>query len=422
MSPEKIIHGYQRTLKLPTAPRRLATVGILIDTREVIPVEHIPNPQLVLGYKGIGRYERMPHTRGMEYWIKAYETEIASRKLDPQAEWKEHSETYFGMLKGIKSDLKRIKEGDVREEEEQLYNDPEFFKEILFSKNIRPDKVHRYGLIALSIETTDPLKAKLFENYGFALLEKAEEMEPRNLRFKLALWKKHDRKALERPKLKRKAKKEAEKQEKKYRLTPTLINRLNNPELGREFTTIYYIEKADHWTNVLERVSKGRQIDYQEFGRKHAIYVNAAKKEMDDRRGPDKRRKRYTSQFFEDWLNYEDLDAFNAYYWGLVALYIPTKIEKEKRKCQLLGFLLLEAAPDLSAIERKIDGKNPTAFYPWAINEECLVKMARPGIQSKRQVRSRDVSNMITRAGGGEPEEVRDRKRPGNISQEALPF
>lgn len=420
MSLERKPNLQPRLFLLTDSQPRTARVGIQTDTSPSL--EDKETPQLPLfNQKDLGRPERMSHAKGVKYWKRAYEAAFSAKKLDSEAAWNIYSTLHFGAVDEIKNILKRIRTGEVRGEE-QYYNDPEFFRRKLLLKDLRPEKAYFYGLVALRVDEENPKKRQEFDDLGFSHLEKAEEMDPRNPKIKLALWKEHDRKAEERPKLKRKEKKEAKKIE-NYRLTPTLINRLNNPALGREFTTLHYIEKVDHWTNILEEVSKGRQIDYQKFRRKHAIYVKVAKKEMDDRRGPDKRRKRYTPQFFEDLLNYKDLDAFNAYYWGLVALYTPTKIEKDKKKCELLGFLLLEVAHDLSVIERKIDGKNPTAFYPWAIKEEYLVKMAQPGIQSKRQVRSRELSNMITRARGGEPEHVRDRKRPEAIDlDEALPF
>lgn len=400
---------------------RPAKIGIQIPADTFLTEEEV-NTQPHLHQKEIGRYEQTPHTVGAKCWKKEYEKVYKARGLDQDAAWLIYAEIHSGMVDSINNMFKRIKAGEVRGEE-QNYNDPGFFKRKLFSQNLRADDIYRYGLIALRMKTKDPKMAREFESYGFALLEKAEEMDPRDPKKKLALWKEHERKAEERPKLKRKEKKEAEKIE-NYRLTPTLINRLNNPALGREFTTLYYIEKVDHWTNILEDISKARQIDYKEFRRKHAMYVEGARKEMDDRRGPDKKRQRYKPQFFEDWLNYEDLDAFNAYYWGLVALYTPTKIEKYKKRCELLGFLLLETAHDLSVIERKIDGKNPTAFYPWAIKEEYLLKMAQPGIQSKRQVKSRELSKMITRTRGGEPEQVRNRRYPyeSDPDPEELPF
>lgn len=417
MSVEKIIHGYQRTLRLPTAPRRPATVGILIDTRGVIPVEHAANPQLVLGQEGIGRYERMSHARGMEYWRKAYETEIASRKLDPQAEWRKHSDTYFQMLKGIKNDLKRIKEGDVRREE-QFYNDPEFFKEILFSKKIRSDEVHRYGLIALSIETTDPVRAKLFENYGFALLEKAEEMDPRNIRFKLALWKEHDRKRREKAEKRKQERKKEEKQERKKSSKPKLINRYNTPELEEQFTVPYYAERIQFWTDDLEKITEGKEIDYGKLRKEHSKNVRAAKKARDGR-NYDKRKRKYEPQFYDELLNSENLGAISAYLGGLNALY--TAPAGKEPECDRKGFKLLEKAAELPPPPHDPRTSLPwPIFIRWAIIQEYLEKKAH--VEPRSHTESKVLTDMLGRVRGKETEKLNDRKRPGNISQEVLPF
>jgi len=400
MLPEKKPSAYQRTLRLPNTPRA-PRVGILIDTSP-FPSPYPTEPQIALfGQAELGR-RPIPYTTATKYWKEAYESSL-SAGLTKEEAWAMYSGTHFGQTDRIDADIRRMKNGEFQDQEE-FYQDPHFFRQKLLSGDLRAGESLSYGLVALRMGRLFPEKREEFDALGFSLLEDAERKSPRFPIFKLALWKEYQRKAEERPKKKRKEKKERIKIKKH-----TLINNMRIPGFGNEFSTAYYVEKINHWSNVLDEVAKGRQIDYQEFRDRHKSYVTAAKKEMDNRVGPDKKRKRYSPIFFEEYLTSEELDAFNAYYWGLVALCTPGAKESEKKQCEELGFKLLEKSHDLSVIEKKSAGKEPSAFLPWAIKEEYLAKMTRSGIQSKRQVRSREISSMLIRS-KGEPEEMRVRR------------
>lgn len=371
---------------------RPAKVGLLIPTDPFLAEEAV-KIELQFNREGIGKYEQTPHTVGAKYWKSEYEKSYKIKGYTQESAWAFYAGAHFSLVDAINAEFKRHPTGEFMEHEEIVA----MVKNKLFSKTIRADSIYEYGLISLRINVSDERKAQELEALGFALLEKAEEMDPRDPKKKLALWKEHERIAEKRRKLKAKGVKEAESVKEKNRLDPRLIYRLKNPELGKEFTTSYYINKTGHWADVLEKVPEGRKIDYLRFRLEHTRIVAAAKKEMDNRRGPDKRRTRFTPSFFIDMFAYKKLDAFNAYYWGLVALYTPTRSKLVRSQLELLGFALLEKSHEFSVQERKTEGKNPSAYYPWAINEEYLLRMVKPGVQSKRKVRARDFADMYGR-------------------------
>lgn len=343
--------------------------------------------------------------RGVDYWRKVYKK--AYQKIGYSQE--EALNRYQGLHGSF---VFEVLNGDEEADLDFLR------KELSGLTKDRTTSYHLYHLGVICLRKPKPGSEDVMEFWGYALIQTAFEKYPDPL-FPRAQIDERIEKTRQRRLLR-----EKERRARRKKREPTILNPYVFQELGREFTRHYYVEKVEYWTKILLKTAQGRLIDYQEFQKKHSMYVEAAKKEMDGRRGYDKRRKRYDSRFFEKKLNSGELDAFNTYYWGLVALYTPARTEIERKECELLGFKLLEKSHELSRKEREEDGKKPSAFLPWAIKEEYLAKLAQPEMQSKRETRSRDIANTMMEMKGGEPEQVTNRKSVNSIADptEEIPF
>lgn len=374
---QKPLEG-QITFGLP-AEERKGNFGLVIDSEGYLQTEGKPDLQMAfLNQPNVGKRERMAHTPAAEFWKNRYKDSIMKLGLDEETGWRIYAEFHFSTVDAIDKMLKRMEKGEIYGEELE-YSNVEFFRAMLLSPKIRQEKAYFLGLVCLRI----PQNLEEFDEFdevGIALIQKAEQMAPKNPKYKLALWRENAR-MLE---VRRGMRKDAKEAEDKLPRSPKpkLVNRYNAPEAFQETSFGYYQEIIDHSTQILVEMSQEKKIDFGKVKETHEDRVKSARKMLMNDSAPGTKRQRYDIGFF-DHLEIEKLPDFNVYFLALIALYAP--YAKDRVQLEVKAWDLLK-----KLFQRSHDPK-----IAWVAGYEASRLLVEHHIQTKRKAKTNEFTDMV---------------------------
>jgi hypothetical protein len=216
----------------------------------------------------------------------------------------------------------------------------------------------------------------------------------------------------------KKRQRKLEKRRKIKKTEPQLLHNFNAPEVFSLYTPDSYRKALKFWQERLAKLSEGVNIDWQEFEAQRRKITAIAKK-LTDTRTYDKTGI-YRKVDYEEMLRTQDPEAILK---GLSALH--PKREADERDLEIPGFKLLELAYTLPCPNIIANHKPPQpwpAFVAYVIKEELVRKLGE--VTTKPSARRMDAQDMLLRANGGIPEELRNVKTL-NVEpaiKEKLPF
>lgn len=282
----------------------------------------------------------------------------------------------------------------------------------LDDRTISAFQLYRLGVVCL--RRPKPGSEEIMEAWGRALIQAA---------FKRYQDPQYARGAIDELVLKARQRGEKRKRERKQQYRgkikgagPQIFQRFNAPEVFGMHTSEDYQKQLKYWQDQLAQMTKDTQIDWQMFRKEYKRLVGTARK-IRDTRVYDKTGF-YKRIDYEEMLRNKDPEAIIK---GLAALYAT----REEKECEIPGFnLLIEGAFKLPPPRTIYRPPQPwQAFVVFVIKEELIRKLGE--VTSKLRARKADfVDTFIRTSGGGEPEQVTNRK-PTHASinrAEKIPF